>query len=305
MPVQQTSAPITADERSAFRNLRGVPARAAVLIAVTATLLGFAIEAGSDNHDLGAVFAALYAIGCVAAVLLVRQSGIFTTVIQPPLILFVAVPMAYFLMHGSAFAGLKDVLISCGYPLIERFPLMMLTSAGVLLIGMARWYLATGDDAPAARQRSAGPSMFAGLSAKLSGALAKPERNRQRAPRPQQTREPRRDAPPRSRQPRPPRDEYGDPRRQPPRRSSPPREPRTGEPRTGEPQRRRRTPPPQGRPSGGREYEPRPRRGYESYDPYPPYSPPPPQRRPAPPRESTHHPVSRVRYRGDAPEDRY
>ena len=267
---------------------------AAVLIAVTATLLGFAIEAGSGHHDLGAVFAAFYAIGCIAAVLLVRHSGIFTTVIQPPLILFVAVPTAYFLMHGSAFAGLKDVLISCGYPLIERFPLMMLTSAGVLLIGMARWYLATGEDLPV---QQAGPSMFAGLGAKLSAALAKPDRGPDRAPRsraPRTPREPRRDAQQRT-----------DPRRQPPRRSS----------RSGEPERRRRTPPPQGRPSGSREareyrdpYAPRPQRGggYESYDPYPPYPPPPPrQRRPAPPRESTHHPVSRVRYRGDAPDDRY
>lgn len=305
MPVQQTSAPISADERSAFRNLRGVPAKAAVLIAVTATLLGFAIEAGSGNHELGAVFAALYAIGCIAAVLLVRHSGIFTTIIQPPLILFVAVPTAYFFMHGSAFAGLKDVLISCGYPLIERFPLMMLTSAGVLLIGMARWYLATGDDVPAVARREAGPSMFAALGAKLSEALAKPERSRDRAPRPRQAREPRRDAPPRSRQPRPPRDDYdGDPRRQPTRRAS----------RSGEPERRRRTPPPQVRPTRGgdpREYRdpyaPRPQRGggYESYDPYPPYPPPPRQRRPAPPRESTHHPVSRVRYRGDTPDDRY
>ena len=299
MPVQQTSAPISADERSAFRNLRGVPAKAAVLIAVTATLLGFAIETGSDNHDLGTVFAVFYAIGCFAAVLLVRHSGIFTTVIQPPLILFVAVPTAYFFMHGSAFAGLKDILISCGYPLIERFPLMMLTSAGVLLIGMARWYLATGDDVPAAGRHEARPSMFTGLGAKLSEALARPERSEGRPPQARQKRKPRREVPPRSRQPRPARDDYyGDPRRQPPRRSS----------RSGEPERRRRTPPPERR--GPREYRdpyaPRPHRGggYESYDPYPPYPPPPP-RRPAPPRESTHHPVSRVRYRGDAPEDRY
>lgn len=272
-----------------------MPAAAAVLIAITATLLGFAIETGSGHHDLGTTFAVFYALGCIAAVLLVRHSGIFTTVTQPPLILFVAVPTAYFLMHGSAFAGLKDVLISCGYPLIERFPLMMLTSAGVLLIGMARWYLATGDDVPAAGRRQAG--MFAGLGAKLSEALAKPERSKDRSPRTREAHEPRREAPPRARRPRPPREEFDAPRRQPPRRSA----------RSGEPERRRRTPPPQQRREPRDPYAPRPPRGgYESYDPYPPYPPPPPrQRRPAPPRESTHHPVSRVRYRGEAPEDRY
>jgi hypothetical protein len=291
VPVQQTSAPIPADQRSAFRSLRGVPAVAAVLIAVTATLLGFAIEAGSGHHDLGATFAVLYVVGCIAAVLLVRHCGIFSAVIQPPLILFVTVPVAYFLMHGSAFGGLKDVLISCGYPLIERFPLMMMTSAGVLLIGMARWYLATGEDIPAAAQREAGPSMFAGLSAKLSETFAKPRHVSDRAAsprpsrsgeRPPRTRDPRRDAPPRARQPRPPRDDYFDaPRRQPPRRMA----------RSADPERQRRTPPP-------------PRR--DPRDPYPPYPPyPPPRRNPPPQRESTHHPVSRVRYRGDMPEDRY
>ena len=65
---------------------------------------------------------------CVA----VRQSGIFTAVIQPPLILFIAVPFAYFVFHGSTFTGIKDALINYGYPLIERFPLMFFTSATVL-----------------------------------------------------------------------------------------------------------------------------------------------------------------------------
>ena len=49
-------------------------------------------------------------------------------------------PGAYFSFHGATFTGIKDLLINCGYPLIERFPLMFFTSAAVLLIGMARWY---------------------------------------------------------------------------------------------------------------------------------------------------------------------
>ena len=111
-----------------------------------ATTIGFAFEAGSGNKELGGVFAATLRPRLCHAVLAVRHSGIFTAVIQPPLILFVAVPGAYFLFHGAEFTGLKDTLINCGYPLIERFPLMLFTSAGVLLIGMARWYFAL--DAP-------------------------------------------------------------------------------------------------------------------------------------------------------------
>lgn len=113
-----------------------------MVVAVTGTAAGFAFDAGSGK-ELTTVFSALYVAGCVAAVLAVRQSGVFTAVIQPPLILFCAVPGAYWLFHGATFTGLKDLLINCGYPLIERFPLMLFTSGGVLVIGIIRWLLGT------------------------------------------------------------------------------------------------------------------------------------------------------------------
>ena len=319
---------VVADQRSAHPGIAGVPPWAAVLIAVTATLAGFAFEAGAGNEDLGFLFAACYALGCIAAVLAVRQSGIFTAVIQPPLLLFVAVPLAYFLFHESSFTGLKDVLITCGYPLIERFPLMLFTSAAVLLIGMARWYLAMGQDnsvaahaAPAAAQ----PSRFAGLAARFAS-LSRPATDEEprhgvrRSSRPSaRPRPPRAERPEatRSRNPRPPRDaNYRDaetdvpprPRRQPARGAADPRE-RPRRPREGE----RRTPPPRERIREGREPRdrtrdsrsgPPPDRGYEPYRDRYDY-PPEPQRRRPDNGSSSHHPVSRVRYRGSAdPEDR-
>ena len=131
---------MAAEHRSIVPTLPGVPSWCAVLIAVTFAAVGFAFDAGSGGKELTAVFAGAYVVGCIAAVLVVRQSGVFTAVIQPPLILFVTVPGAYFLFHGATTSGLKDLLINCGYPLIERFPLMFFTSAVVLLIGMVRWY---------------------------------------------------------------------------------------------------------------------------------------------------------------------
>lgn len=167
---------MAAANRSAHPNLAGVPWWGAVLIAVIATTIGFAFDAGSGNKDLGNVFAAMYALGCVTAVLAVRQASIFTAVIQPPLILFVTVPSSYFVFHGSQFTGIKDTLINFGYPLIERFPLMLFTSAGVLLIGLVRWYFAmSGRTAPAApveaeanADATAAPGLFAGLATKVS-----------------------------------------------------------------------------------------------------------------------------------------
>lgn len=159
-----------ADHRSAHPNIPGVPWWGAILIAVVSSAIGFAFDAGSGGGELTGVFSALFALGCLAAVLAVRQGAVFTAVIQPPLILFVVVPAAYYLMHSSDIHGIKDILINCGYPLIERFPLMFFTSAAVLLIGIARWYLGASarHDAPAAEEA---PSTGGGLSAKLSSLL--------------------------------------------------------------------------------------------------------------------------------------
>ena len=145
------------------------------MLAVTGTAAGFAFDAGSGK-ELTTAFAALYVLGCVVAILAVRQSGVFTAVIQPPLILFCAVPGAYWLFHGAKFTGLKDLLINCGYPLIERFPLMLFTSGGVLVIGIIRWLLAkvSHPAATATAEAAAGTSEAqpAGLASRLVSMFA-------------------------------------------------------------------------------------------------------------------------------------
>jgi len=314
----------------------GVPWWGAVLIAVTMTLAGLAVEAGSGHQELGSAFAIGYALGCVAAVLAVRQSSLFTAVIQPPLLLFVAVPLAYYLFHNSSFSGLKEVAISCGYPLIERFPLMLFTTSAVLLIGLVRWYLAMAHPA-SAREAAGAPQrsgLLSGLSTKVSSAFAGngsvDERPGQRAARPRHVvdrpgagkrRKPgqrtQQRTSTRSRSPRPV-DDFEPPR---PRRDSgrrPAEEVASEAPRrrTREPRDPRRTPPPTrrepresrdaypSRPARGSRYEPyESGRGYPSHPAYPSY-PPEPQRRPAPSgSSSTHHPISRVRYRDAGPSD--
>ncbi len=164
-----------------------MPWWAALLIAVGATAIGFAIDAGSGHKELTHVFASFYVAGCVAAVLAVRQEGVFTAVIQPPLILFCAVPAGYWLFHARKVGHLKDLLINCGYPLIERFPLMLGTAGGVLLVGLIRWYLGVshrttastsaneaGDTATAAKVKS-----FVGdIVAKLQSAVRRDPEDR-------------------------------------------------------------------------------------------------------------------------------
>ena len=158
-----------------------------MLLAVTLTAVGFAYDAGSGDKELSMVFAATYVLGCIFAVLAVRQSGIFTAVIQPPLILFVAVPTAYFLFHGGQLGGIKDLAINCGYPLIERFPLMFFTSAAVLLIGMGRWYYGMSSRRNAARSTTTDAkektssrvsSVTSKMSSLLTGEAADSDRRR-------------------------------------------------------------------------------------------------------------------------------
>ncbi|WP_454791545.1 DUF6542 domain-containing protein [Mycolicibacterium lutetiense] len=369
MSGQRAQPAVPADHRSVHPRFAGVPWWGAVLLAITATAIGFAFDAGSGDRELSSVFAICYSLGCILAVLGVQQAGLFTAVIQPPLILFVAVPGSYFLFHGGELQGVKDLAINCGYPLIERFPLMLFLAATVLLIGLGRWYVgltsrtAEADDASgtAAAAETAKATPVAGIvssvTAKLSGlVLRKPatasmrrdrtvehdpaaeapprrrpsERPTRRRPagaepgtaaaaaagagaaRPRGERRPtKRTAPPR---PRPSRAAAGDvgseldgaiPER--PRR---PRPPRSAEPGAGEPRRRVRTqpreprkqPPPERREAGAFDTpHERPQRQHRRFDDYQPFEesfdPPTGSGR------STHHPVSRARYRGSDDED--
>ncbi|MGH3563711.1 MAG: DUF6542 domain-containing protein, partial [Mycobacterium sp.] len=242
MPAQRARSAVTADHRSIHPSLPGLPWWVAVVVAAAATTVGVAFDAGSK--ELTSVFAALYVLGCVAAVLTVRQSGVFTAVIQPPLILFCAVPGAYWLFHGATFTDIKDILINCGYPLIERFPLMLFTSAAVLLIGMGRWYFGAATRAATPKtgaEANAGPGRMGSIADKLTTKLAGVfnshpahataatashrrrvvERPGRTATRPRGSGSTKHSAPARSRHVRPPVDNTPDPRAERPRRRRP------------------------------------------------------------------------------------
>jgi hypothetical protein len=298
-----------------------------VLLAVTLTAVGFAFDAGSGNKELSMVFAASYALGCIFAVLAVRQTGIFTAVIQPPLILFVAVPSAYFLFHGAQFTGIKDTLINFGYPLIERFPVMFFTSAAVLLIGLARWYYGMSSRRGAARsaaKETTSSTRVSSVTSKMSSLLtgggaesaedtvdtATEARRRHTIERPSRTAKPaaaerggrttKRAAPSRSRHARPPETEIIEPVAERPRRPRTPRQSEQSPVPPAEPRRRPRTSTREPRkavpPADRRASYERPERRRRVDDDYQPREPHGSNG------NGTHHPVSRVRYRGDAEE---
>ncbi|MBJ8343747.1 DUF6542 domain-containing protein [Antrihabitans sp. YC2-6] len=134
-------------------------AAAAVLIGVGGTFLGFLIDSARGD-ELTRAFSAFYLLSCLAAVVFVRHKGLFTAVVQPPLILFIAVPAAYYSLKDGG-TTLKDIVLNAALPLVDRFPLMATTAVLVLLIGMVRVYLAHqtrhAPRAPRARSRTAKP----------------------------------------------------------------------------------------------------------------------------------------------------
>jgi hypothetical protein len=268
------------------------------------------------------VFAALYVIGCLVAILMVRQSGIFTAVVQPPMILFVSVPGAYYLFHGAKLNGLKDVVINCAYPLIERFPLMLVTSGAVLLVGLVRWFVGSSrsaTDAEPTKAATTGP--FAAVTAKIAGMFSsshdddeKPAPKRRHAvDRPtsartaQSARAGNRAEPARPRRTRAPLPESEFEPERPRRRTPPIRQP-------DEPADLPRRRPPAARTARNAHERrepferraPHDRRGrYEADEPFEAYEVPP-HRRPgtngAAMANGSHHPISRVRYRGSPTE---
>ena len=127
-------------QRSAIPTVPGVSAAVAVAIAVGCTFIGYLIDS-ARGAELTRAFSTLYFLGCVSAALIVRYRGLFTTVVQPPLILFLAVPLAYYNLKDSG-TSMRDIALNVAYPLVDRFPLMAATTVIVLLIGLARFVLA-------------------------------------------------------------------------------------------------------------------------------------------------------------------
>ncbi|MGH3723864.1 MAG: DUF6542 domain-containing protein [Mycobacterium sp.] len=157
MTGQRARSSVEADHRSAHPDIPGVPWWGAILIALTGTALGFAIDAMTNGEKLTGAFAGCYAAGCIVAVLAVRSSSIFTAVVQPPLILFGSIPAAYMIMSQAPLSAGKSTAITIGYPLIERFPLMISTALGVLIVGVVRWYWGIFSSKPV-KERTAKPA---------------------------------------------------------------------------------------------------------------------------------------------------
>lgn len=159
-------------DRSLVPTVLGVRPWVAVGLAAALTALGVVVDLFREG-TLGAVFTVCHVVGCLLAVAWVRRSGLFWTLVQPPLLVALAVPVVVLVASspGSG-VGLAERALTIGAPLVNAFPVMALATALVLAVGAFRMLNQrlppasrrvsrpsgpAADGAPAAGRRSASP----------------------------------------------------------------------------------------------------------------------------------------------------
>lgn len=255
------------DRRSIVPTVPGLPWWGVILLAVGVSFVGFAVDAARGT-ELTAAFSTFYFLGCVLAVAAAGNRALFTAIVQPPLILFVAVPLGQSLIAEENSTALKDLAINVAYPLVNRFPVMLAATVVTLLIGGLRLFLL--------QQRKTGPARTS------ERRRAQKEQRTPRAARPRRTAEGSEQSPPprRARD----RDTARDAAREHPRSS-----------------RRAATPPPRrSSSSGGRTAPPPPLPGPAKPRTTQAPRSVPPRTMPRPDNDVPAHPIPQVRYR-----DRY
>jgi hypothetical protein len=172
-PPATTGWPVL--ERSILGTVLGLPGYAAIGIALGFTALGVFIDMNRVS-DLGSIFKGCYFAGCVLAVCWVKRRALFGPLVQPPLLLTVAVPSVVLLAgRNGGSSSMTEHLLAIGAPLLNAFPTMALTTGFVLAIGLLRYALQRrprGDDPVRRRpggRRSSGGRRAGASSARRGG----------------------------------------------------------------------------------------------------------------------------------------
>jgi hypothetical protein len=126
------------NERAVFGSSRGIVWWAAVLLALVVTIIGVVVDVMSQGKP-GTIFQVCFVLGCVVAVGWVRRKSLFGPMVQPPLILAIAVPGAMMLHSGAGGGGgLTTRAFAVATPLIGNFLVMAGTTVATILIGVFR-----------------------------------------------------------------------------------------------------------------------------------------------------------------------
>jgi hypothetical protein len=199
------TAAVGPGERSVVRTIRGLRWWATLALAAVLVVLGVTIDLLVAG-ELGVVFTVCFAGGCVLATAWARRDELFVPMVQPPLLLVVAVPVVVAATGSLPSAGgTVSILLAIGGPLINAFPTLALTAAACLALGFVRVriepYRRTdpddlGGDVPPDARPKRGPA--GGREPRDRDRDDRPRRERHARDRPVRDRDPR-DRPPRDR----------------------------------------------------------------------------------------------------------
>lgn len=123
--------------RAAFGAFKGIPWWAAILSALVPAFIGAFIDINSSK-TVSWTFIAVFFVGALAGILLVQRRSLFAPMVQPPLILAATVPTLVLLTGGVQTGKLSSMALGLGKPLIDSFPVMAVTTAVTVALGILR-----------------------------------------------------------------------------------------------------------------------------------------------------------------------
>ncbi|MCP2249779.1 hypothetical protein LX86_008566 [Lentzea aerocolonigenes] len=133
--------------RAAFGEFKGIPWWAAILSALVPAFIGAFIDINSSK-TVGWTFNAVFFVGALAAILLVQRRSLFAPMVQPPLVLAATVPLLVLFTGGIQKGNLASMALGLGRPLIDSFPVMALTTAVTVALGILRIFLQKDPNRP-------------------------------------------------------------------------------------------------------------------------------------------------------------
>ena len=133
--------------RAIFGSFKGIPWWAAILSALVPAFIGAFIDINSSK-TVGWTFNVVFFVGALAGILLVQRRSLFAPMVQPPLILAATVPALVLLTGGIQKGGLANMALGLGRPLIDSFPVMAITTAVTVALGILRIFLQKDPNKP-------------------------------------------------------------------------------------------------------------------------------------------------------------
>ncbi|MCP2235986.1 hypothetical protein LY41_001805 [Prauserella halophila] len=132
-----------------FGARRGLPWWGAILLALVTAIAGAVLNT-QVGDGLGLPFQLIYGAGALVAVAAARRRNLFGPMVQPPLVMAVTVPLV--VLTGTSLPESNDMLanvLAVSTPLINNFPVMAITTALTIALGVFRIHRERDPDRPA------------------------------------------------------------------------------------------------------------------------------------------------------------